>query len=71
VFAPKQEEIDYALQVMDAIKRAREMGTGVISLKGKMVDMPIVIRAARVLRTARAHGMVDIIINEEDIHGAE
>ncbi len=71
VFAPKQEEIDYALQVMEAIKRAREMGTGVISLKGKMVDMPIVIRAARVLRTARAHGMVDIIINEEDIHGAE
>ena len=71
VFAPKQEEIDYALQVMDAIKRAREMGTGVISLKGKMVDMPVVIRSARVLRTARAHGMVDIIINEEDIHGAE
>jgi len=71
VFAPKQAEVDYALQVMDAIKRAREMGTGVISLKGKMIDMPIVIRAARVLRTARAHGMVDIIINEEDIHGTE
>ena len=71
VFAPKQDEIDYALQVMEAIKRAREMGTGVISLKGKMVDMPVVIRSARVLRTARAHGMVDIIINEEDIHGAE
>jgi citrate lyase subunit beta/citryl-CoA lyase len=71
VFAPKQDEIDYALQVMDAIKRAREMGTGVISLKGKMIDVPIVIRAARVLRTARAHGMVDIVINEEDIHGTE
>ena len=71
VFAPKQAEIDYALEVMDAIKRAREMGTGVISLKGKMVDRPIVVRAARVLNTARAHGMVDIVINEEDIHGAE
>ena len=71
VFAPKQAEIDYALQVMDAIKRAREMGTGVISLKGKMIDAPIVIRAARVLRTARAHGMVDVEINEEDIHGTE
>ena len=71
VFAPKQAEIDYALQVIDAIKRAREMGTGVISLKGKMIDRPIVIRAARVLNTARAHGMVDIVINEEDIHGAE
>jgi citrate lyase subunit beta/citryl-CoA lyase len=71
VFAPKQEEIDYALQVIDAIKRAREMGTGVISLKGKMIDRPIVVRAARVLRTALAHGMVDVVINEEDIHGAE
>lgn len=40
VFAPKQEEVDYALEVMDAIKRAREMGTGVISLKGKMIDRP-------------------------------
>ena len=71
VFAPKQEEVDYALEVIDAIKRAREMGTGVISLKGKMIDRPVVVRAARVLNTARAHGMVDIVINEEDIHGTE
>ena len=71
VFAPKQEEVDYALEVMDAIKRAREMGTGVISLKGKMIDRPVVVRAARVLNTARAHGMVDVVINEEDINGTE
>ncbi len=71
VFAPKQEEVDYALEVIDAIKRAREMGTGVISLKGKMIDRPVVVRAARVLNTARAHGMVDIVINEEDINGTE
>ena len=71
VFAPKQAEVDYALEVMDAIKRAREMGTGVISLKGKMIDRPVVVRAARVLNTARAHGMVDVVINEEDIYGAE
>ncbi len=71
VFAPKQEEVDYALQVIDAIKRARMMGTGVISLKGKMIDAPVVKRAARVLRTAFAHGLVDEIIHEEDIHGTE
>ena len=71
VFAPKQAEVDYALEVIDAIKRAREMGTGVISLKGKMIDRPIVVRAARVINTARAHGMVDVVINEEDIHGTE
>ena len=71
VFAPKQEEVDYALEVMEAIKRAREMGTGVISLKGKMIDRPIVVRAARVVNTARAHGMTDVVVNEEDIHGTE
>jgi len=71
VFAPKQEEVDYALEVIEAIKRAREMGTGVISLKGKMIDRPVVVRAARVLNTARAHGMVDVVINEEDINGTE
>jgi citrate lyase subunit beta/citryl-CoA lyase len=71
VFAPKPEEIQHALEVIDAIKRAREMGTGVISLKGKMIDAPIVVRSARVLRTAQAHGLVDIVISEEDIHGAE
>ena len=71
VFAPKQAEVDYALEVIDAIKRAREMGTGVISLKGKMIDRPIVVRAARVVNTARAHGMTDVVVNEEDIHGTE
>ena len=71
VFAPKQEEVDYALQVIDAIKRARSMGTGVISMGGKMIDAPVVKRAARILRTAYAHGLVDESIHEEDIHGAE
>jgi citrate lyase subunit beta/citryl-CoA lyase len=28
VFAPKPEEVDYALEVIEAIKRAREQGTG-------------------------------------------
>ena len=71
IFAPKQHEVDYALQVMDAIKRARQMGTGVIALGGKMIDAPVVRRAARVLRTAKAHGLVDMELSEEDIHGCE
>jgi citrate lyase subunit beta/citryl-CoA lyase len=42
VFAPKQEEVDYALQVVDAIQRGhgnRDL------LGGKMVDAPVVKRA--------------------------
>ncbi len=71
VFAPKQEEIDYALQVIDAIKRARLMGTGVISLGGRMIDAPVVKRAVRVLRTAHAHGLVDSAVEDEVVYGSE
>jgi len=71
VFAPKREEVDYALQVVDAIQRARAMGTGVISLGGKMVDAPVVKRAVRVLKTAKAHGLIEIDLDEEAIYGEE
>ncbi len=69
VFAPKPEEIAHALQVIDAIQRAREMGTGVISLGGKMVDAPVVKRAFRVIRTAHAQGLVDSVPDEAILHG--
>jgi citrate lyase subunit beta/citryl-CoA lyase len=69
VFAPKGAEIEYAQQVIEAIQRAREMGTGVISLGGKMVDAPVVKRAFRVLRTAHAMGLVDSVPGEEVLHG--
>ena len=69
VFAPKAEEIEYALQVVEAIQRAREMGTGVISLGGKMVDAPVVKRAMRVLRTAHAQGLVAAAPDEAVLHG--
>jgi citrate lyase subunit beta / citryl-CoA lyase len=71
VFRPKPEEIEHALEVMDAIKRAREMGTGVISLRGRMVDAPVVKRAARTLRTAVAFGMIEYDLSEELIRGQE
>lgn len=69
VFRPTQVEIDHALEVMDAIKRAREMGTGVISLKGRMVDAPVVMRAARVLKTAVAFGMIEYTLSDAVIYG--
>jgi citrate lyase subunit beta/citryl-CoA lyase len=69
VFAPKPEEIAHALQVLEAIQRARELGTGVISLGGKMVDAPVVKRAFRTLRTAHAQGLVGDLPGEELLHG--
>lgn len=69
VFAPKPEEVGYALDVVDAIRAAREQGTGVVSLGGKMVDAPVVARAVRVLLAARSQGLVDTDIDESVIHG--
>lgn len=71
VFAPTAEEIAYALKVIEAIKQARQMGTGVISLAGRMVDAPVAKRAVHTLRTAHAHGLIDEVISEEVIYGAE
>ncbi|MES9935193.1 MAG: aldolase/citrate lyase family protein [Sedimenticola sp.] len=69
VFSPKKEEVDYALQVVDAITEARKQGTGVISLAGKMVDAPVVVRAVRVLLAAKAQGMIDTKIDESVVYG--
>jgi citrate lyase subunit beta/citryl-CoA lyase len=71
VFAPTQQEIEFALEVIEAIKRAREMGTGVISLRGKMIDAPIVKRAANVLKSAASLGMIDYEISDEVIYGTK
>ncbi len=71
VFRPKPEEIEHALEVMEAIQRAREMGTGVIALRGRMVDAPVVKRAARTLKTAVAFGLIEYELTDEVIHGAK
>jgi citrate lyase subunit beta/citryl-CoA lyase len=71
VFRPAPDEIEHALEVLEAIKKAREMGTGVISLRGRMVDAPVVKRAARTIQTAVAFGMLDYELSDEVIHGQE
>ena len=57
VFSPSQEEVDYAYEVMEAIRMAKEQGRGAIALRGKMIDAPIVARARRTLEMAREIGM--------------
>ena len=52
LYAPSDNEIDEARQVIFAIIEAEKNGSGVISLNGKMVDKPIVERAQRVLELA-------------------
>ena len=57
VFSPTKADIDYAYEVMDAIRLAKEQGKGAISLHGKMIDAPIVARAERTIAMAEALGI--------------
>jgi len=57
VFSPTQKEIDYAYEVMDAIRLAKEQGRGAIALRGKMIDAPIVARAEQTISAAREMGL--------------
>lgn len=57
VFGPTQQEVDYAYEVMEAIALAKSQGKGAISLRGKMIDAPIVTRAERTIAMAEALGM--------------
>lgn len=52
VFSPTEKEIQYALEVFSAIEEAKRQGKGAISLRGKMIDAPIVTRARLVLEAA-------------------
>ena len=53
-FAPTAKEIDHAEKVLAAYQEALAKKSGVISLNGKMIDLPIVARAERTLAYAKA-----------------
>ena len=57
VFSPTMEEIDYAYEVLEAIRIAKEQGKGAIALRGKMIDAPIVARAERTISMAVEMGL--------------
>ena len=57
VFSPTQKEIDYAYEVMDAIRLAEKQGKGAIALHGKMIDAPIVARAQQTIAMAKELGL--------------
>ena len=57
VFSPSTKDIDYAYEVMDAIRLAKEQGRGAIALHGKMIDAPIVARAQQTIAAAVELGL--------------
>jgi len=51
-FTPDEQTVAYARRVLEAYEQARRQGKGVIGLDGKMIDMPMVKAAQRVLARA-------------------
>jgi citrate lyase subunit beta/citryl-CoA lyase len=57
-FAPTAAEIEKALKIVDAFEEAQEQGLGVVSLGSKMIDLPVVHRALKLVERARSMGLV-------------
>lgn len=57
-FAPDDKEIEKALKIMEAFDKAQAEGLGVVSLGSKMIDPPIVKRAARTVELAKSMGKI-------------
>ena len=53
-FSPTQANIKYAHEVMNAIEQAALEGKGVVALRGKMIDAPVVARAKQVIEMEKA-----------------
>jgi citrate lyase subunit beta/citryl-CoA lyase len=58
VFTPTKPEIQKALRILAASREAEQKGSGVVSLNGKMVDRPVVLRAERCIELAKASRVV-------------
>jgi citrate lyase beta subunit len=57
VFAPSSAEIEQAQRLLQAHTEQQAAGSGVFTLDGKMVDMPMVKMAERILAKAKAAGL--------------
>ena len=57
VFSPSLKDIRYAQDVFEAIRLGKEQGKGAVSLRGKMIDKPIVERARQTLEAAKQLGL--------------
>jgi citrate lyase subunit beta/citryl-CoA lyase len=55
-FSPTADEIEEARAVLAALAEAESAGSGVASLKGKMIDAPVALRARRVVASAERKG---------------
>ena len=52
VFSPSPEELDWARRVVEAAEQGEAAGRGAVALDGRMIDLPILLRAQKLLARA-------------------
>jgi citrate lyase beta subunit len=57
-FTPSDETIADSRRLVDAFEAHQKEGKGAFALDGKMIDMPLVKNAQKVLERARAAGKI-------------
>lgn len=55
-FTPDEDEIAYSLQLIEKYEEGEKNGQVAFALDGVMVDLPVILRAQRLLKRARAAG---------------
>ncbi len=58
IYTPSEKQITHSQAVLAAYDEAVAAGSGVISLNGKMIDMPMVTRAKEILEYAKESGVL-------------
>ncbi len=59
IFNPSPEAVEHSLKVISMAARAFEQGIGVVTVDGKMVDLPVIHKAERIVNLAIAAGMIE------------
>ena len=53
-FAPADKDVGWAVEVIEAFEKAKKRGSGVVAVRGKMIDEPVVDQARRILQERNA-----------------
>lgn len=67
IYTPNEKEIAHSIKVLACYKDAVENNRGVLTVDGKMIDGPIVVRAERIIAQAKAAG----ILSEEELNNGK
>ncbi|MGL4676128.1 MAG: HpcH/HpaI aldolase/citrate lyase family protein [Brevinema sp.] len=59
IYTPSTEELENSLRILEAAKHHGIENGGVIKLDGKMIDIPLIDKADRIVKLARAAGMIE------------